>query len=220
MTDWAEWGTTTGTLVLAGATFAAIRSSNRSARIAERSLLAGMRPLLVSARRDDPPQEIQFADGRVFANPPGEAPLVEEGDVIYLAMALRNAGTGIAHIHGYRLEPESADRVQADPRGAAGHRRGGPAPDPLTFADQQRDLYIAPGDTGFWQAALRDHSSRTYSDTRQAHDSHGRVTVDLLYGDLEDGQPTISRFVLLPAAGDTGTWRCDVTHHWPHAGRR
>ena len=120
MTDWAEWGTTTGTLVLAGATFAAIRSSNRSTRIAERSLLAGMRPLLVSARRDDPPQEIQFADGHVFANPPGEAPLVEEGDVIYLAMALRNAGTGIAHIHGYRLEPESADRVQADPRARPG----------------------------------------------------------------------------------------------------
>ena len=41
MTDWASWGTAAGTLVLAGATFAAIRSSNRSARIAERSLLAG-----------------------------------------------------------------------------------------------------------------------------------------------------------------------------------
>ena len=58
-------GASVGTLVLAGATFAAIRSSNRSARIAERSLLAGLR-LLVVARRDDPPEEVQFADGRVF----------------------------------------------------------------------------------------------------------------------------------------------------------
>ena len=64
MTDLAEWGTTVGTLVLAGATFASIRSSNRSARIAERALLAGQRPLLVVARSQDPPQEIQFADGR------------------------------------------------------------------------------------------------------------------------------------------------------------
>ena len=51
MTDLAEWGTTVGTLVLAGATFVSIRSSNRSARIAERALLAGQRPLLVVARR-------------------------------------------------------------------------------------------------------------------------------------------------------------------------
>ena len=43
-----------------------IRSSNRSARIAERALLAGQRPLLVVARREDPAQEIQFADGRVM----------------------------------------------------------------------------------------------------------------------------------------------------------
>jgi hypothetical protein len=56
MTDWAGWGTSVGTLVLAGATFASIRSANRSARIAERSLLAGQRPLLVAARRDDPPK--------------------------------------------------------------------------------------------------------------------------------------------------------------------
>jgi hypothetical protein len=73
MTDWAGWGTAIGTLVLAGATFAAIRSSNRaarsaerSARIAERTLLAGLRPLLVVARPDDPAQRIQFADGRVI----------------------------------------------------------------------------------------------------------------------------------------------------------
>lgn len=40
----------------------------------------------------------------------------------------------------------------------------------------------------------------------------GRVTIDLLYGDIEDGQPTITRFVLLP--GEQNKWRCDVTHHW------
>jgi len=35
-----------GTLVLAVATFASVRSANRAARAAERSLLAGLRPLL------------------------------------------------------------------------------------------------------------------------------------------------------------------------------
>ena len=34
MTEWAAWGTTVGTLALAGATFVTLRTSNRSARIA------------------------------------------------------------------------------------------------------------------------------------------------------------------------------------------
>jgi hypothetical protein len=212
MTDWAGWGTSIGTLVLAGATFASIRSSNRSARIAERSLLAGQRPLLVAARREDPAQEIQFADGRVLDNPSTQALFLHDDDVIYLAIPLRNAGAGIAHLQGYRLDPEPADRVQTDPLGPARHRRGDPAPDPATFAQQQRDLYIAAGDTGFWQAALRDPTSSTYTATQRAHHTRGRLTVDLLYGDLEDGQPTITRFVLLPAPPDA--WRCDTTHHW------
>ena len=97
-------------------------------------------------------------------------------------------------------------------RGVARHRRGDQTPDAGTFVQQQRDLYIASGENGFWQAALRDVSSPTYTAVQQALDTRGRLTVDLSYGDLEDGQRTITRFVLLPNAD--GTWRCDVAHHW------
>jgi hypothetical protein len=219
MVDWAGWGTSIGTLVLAGATFAAIRSSNRSARsaersarIAERSLLAALRPLLIVARPEDPGHQVQFADGRLLAMSSGEALFRAEKDVIYIALPLRNAGTGIAHLRAYRLEAETADRVQADPLGPARHRRGDPAPDPATFVNQQRDLYVAPGEAGFWQAALRDPIDPIFTSTEQAHRSRGRLTVDLLYGDLEDGQPTVTRFVVLP--GPVGTWHCDTAHHW------
>lgn len=56
MTDWAtisSLATAGGTLVLAVATFASVRSANRSARTAERTLLAGQQPLLVSSREQD-----------------------------------------------------------------------------------------------------------------------------------------------------------------------
>jgi hypothetical protein len=33
-----------------------------------------------------------------------------------------------------------------------------------SFADQQRDLYVAPGETGFWQAALRDPGSPLFKE--------------------------------------------------------
>jgi hypothetical protein len=219
MVDWAGWGTSIGTLVLAGATFAAVRSSNRaarsserSARIAERSLLAALRPLLVGARPEDPGHQVQFADGLLLELSSGEALFRAEEDVIYIALPLRNVGTGIAHLRAYRLEPESADRVRADPLGPARHRRGDPAPGPAAFVNQQRDLYVAPGGTGFWQAALRDPTDPVFTSAEQAHRSRGRLTVDLLYGDLEDGQPTVTRFVVLP--GPVGTWHCDTAHHW------
>ena len=38
------------------------------------------------------------------------------------------------------------------------------------------------------------------------------ITVDLLYGDHDGGQPTITRFVVLPEGQDR--WRCDVARHW------
>jgi hypothetical protein len=212
MTDWAAWGTSVGTLVLAGATFAAVRSSNRSARIAERALLAGLRPALTTPRRDDPRVEVQFADGRVFDTGWRDTLVRRENGVIYLALQLRNAGAGVAHLVAYRLEPESAVRVAQDPRGVARHRRGDPAPDPATFTEQQRDLYIAAGELGHWQAALRDENTELYAATSEAITSLGRITIDLLYGDIEGGQPTITRFVVLPSEHDK--WHSDVTHHW------
>jgi hypothetical protein len=212
MTDWAAWGTSIGTLVLAGATFAAVRSASRSTQIAERALLAGMRPVLASSRRADSAEPVQFADGRVFDVGSGRPLVQQEDGVIYLALPLRNVGAGIAQLRGYHLEPESAESALRDPQGPARHRRGDTAPDPSAFAEQQRDLYVPAGDLGFWQSALRDPGSELYANMSDAIRSGGRITIDLLYGDHEGRQPTITRFVLLPAPDHQ--WRGDVTRHW------
>jgi hypothetical protein len=212
MTDWAAWGTSVGTLVLAGATFAAVRSSNRTAKVAERTLQVGLRPVLAPARAQDPGDQVQFADGRVFDVGGGRALAREQEGVIYLAIPLRNVGPGIAVLRAYRLEADAAASVSADPLGPARHRRGDLAPDPSSFSEQQRDLYVPPGDIGFWQAARRDPAAPEYRRLSDAIESGGRVTVDVLYSDHEGGQRTITRFVLLPS--ENGRWRCDVTRHW------
>ena len=57
MADWvtiSSPATAGGTLVLAVATFSAVRSANRAARVAERTLMAGLRPCSVPSRDDDP----------------------------------------------------------------------------------------------------------------------------------------------------------------------
>jgi len=136
----------------------------------------------------------------------------QDNGVTYLAIPLRNVGAGIAQLRGYRLDPEVAQVVAEDPLGPARHRRGDTAPDPSTFAEQQRDLYVASGDAGFWQSALRDPATDLYRAMTDAIRTNGRITIDLLYGDHEGGQPTITRFVLLPS--EQHRWRCDVTRHW------
>jgi hypothetical protein len=66
MADWvtiSSLATAGGTLVLAVATFSAVKSANRSARVAERSLLAGLRPVLIPSRETDEAESIRFGDG-------------------------------------------------------------------------------------------------------------------------------------------------------------
>ena len=59
-----DWETTSalatgvGTLVLAGATFASVRSANRTARITERTLQAELRPLLLPSRARDVEEKV------------------------------------------------------------------------------------------------------------------------------------------------------------------
>src|SRR3954466_1278709 len=93
MADWvtiSSLATAGGTLVLAAATFAAVRSSNRAARATERALLAGIRPVLVPSREEDPPQKIGFLENHFVRVGGGRAVAEATDDVIYLVMSLRN----------------------------------------------------------------------------------------------------------------------------------
>jgi hypothetical protein len=202
MADWvtiSSLATAGGTLVLAGATFASVRSGNRSARIAEASLLAGLRPLIVPTRREDPPEKIGFQDDIWLEAPGGGGAVTVTDDAVYLGIALRNVGNGIAILHGWDL-----------------HRGDDMTDDPRTQLDRfhrlTRDLYIAPGDSGFWQGALRDPAAPEFAYARDALQSGERVLIDVLYGDQQGMQRMISRFSLLPRSG--GGWAATIARHW------
>src|SRR5258707_9328099 len=88
-----------GTLVLAVATFAAVRSANRAARAAERSLLPGLRPLLVPSRLDDGEQKVFFGDGWPAMLRGAWAIVQEANRAAYLATTPRNAGSRVGVVH-------------------------------------------------------------------------------------------------------------------------
>ena len=202
MADWvtiSSLATAGGTLVLAAATFSAVRSSNRSARIAEQALQEQRRPVLVHARLDDPLQKVMFADGH-WIRTEGSGVVVEEQEgTLYLGIGLRNVGAGIAVLQGWYLWPEL---MHAE-------RRHPPAED---FRRQLRDIYIAPGDLGMWQGALRDEDGDVRRAIAAARAERRPFTLDLLYSDQVGGQRTISRFGVSPAGEDQ--WLGSAGRHW------
>jgi len=203
--DWvtiSALATAGGTLVLAGATFASVRSANRAARVAEQSMLVGLRPLLMPSRLDDAPQKIGFADSKWLVAPGGGGAAEATDGAVYLGFAVRNAGSGIAVLHGWHLRP-SGDVVASDTHA------------PLEeFHTLTRDLYIPSRDVGFWQGALRDPSMPDFATARAAIEGRERMIIDVLYGDHEGGQRVVTRFTMTPRGDEDGGWIVGAARHW------
>lgn len=201
--DWstiASLATAAGTLILAVSTFVAVRSANRAARVAERSLLVGLRPVLATSRYQDPAEKVGFVDGHWVLARGGHGVAEVTESVIYLAIAVRNVGSGLAVLDGWTLR---FDDITG----------GVPHADLASFRRLTRDIYVRAGDTGFWQGALRDPSEPLFSAAREAINDGRRIGVELLYGDHEGGQRTISRFALTRRDGDDD-WMASVSRHW------
>jgi hypothetical protein len=201
--DWAtisSLATAAGTLVLAIATFAAVRSSNRSARIAELALQEQRRPVLAPSRLDDPKQKIMFLGGHWVAAPGGRAVVELVDGVVYLAISLRNVGSGIAVCQGWCVRAGESSSANVPSHAALDD-----------FRLQARDLYVPAGDVGMWQGALRDPEDPVRAALVQAIEARTPVTVELLYTDQVGRQRTISRFGLSPYED---VWLSGLTRHW------
>jgi hypothetical protein len=200
--DWvtiSSLATAGGTLVLAVATFSSVRSSNRSARVAERALLAGLRPLLMPSHREDPPQKVGFVDDHWVMVPGGGGTAEVSDGAVYLTLSVRNVGSGMAVLHSWRLVPELLF--------------SGEPPQLEDFHRLSRDLYVPVGDVGFWQGTFRDRETEDFRAAASAIEARGAVTVDILYGDHEGGQRVISRFALRPREDGEG-WIASTARHW------
>ncbi len=203
MADWptiSSLATAGGTLVLGVATFASVRSGNRAARTAERALQVGLRPVLMPSRFEDPPEKMRWLEGR-WATVPGGRGYVDSVDgTVFLAMSLRNVGSGIAVLQSWLV---AAGRPERD----------ADRPDPERFRRQSRDLYIPPGGTGFWQGGLRAQDDETYQAIHDAITGGEMLTVTLLYTDHEGGQRAMGQFLLTPR-DESPEWVNSVIRHW------
>jgi len=206
--DWvtiSALATAVGTLVLAVATFASVRSGNRAARNAERALLAGLRPLLFPSKFSDDVLKVSFMDRHTLTVHGGRGEVEVTEDVVYLAMSLRNVGHGMAVLHGWFVTGGSVSSAEV------------PDHVPLaSFRRLTRDLYVPPNDVFFWQGALRDRAEPVFAEVVESVGKGEALRIELLYSDEEGGQRTITRFSLLPHETPDGSsvWLSSVGRHW------
>ncbi|HEY3829403.1 MAG TPA: hypothetical protein VGL57_09420 [Solirubrobacteraceae bacterium] len=201
----ASLATAGGTLVLAFATFFSTRSANRAARISEQSLKVGLRPVLFNARPQDPPQKVGYADDHWLVLRDGLAAVQQSAENLYVALPLRNVAAGLAVLHGWHIWARRAG-AEENP------------PPPEDFRRLGRDLYVPAGDISFWQAAVRDAQDPLYLPLRDAILSGSGMSIDILYGDHEGGQRTITRFYVTPRTHtvdeEPWLWMCSTSRHW------
>jgi hypothetical protein len=200
MADWAtiaSLATAGGTLVLAIATFSSTRTANRATRVAEQSLATRIRPLLLNTRFSDPPEKITWMDDHITKVEGGRGVLEEENGIFYLAASVRNVGTGLAVLDSWHVMPTLEVPL--------------PDPDPAQFRRLGRDLFIAAGDQGFWQGAIRDCDDTLRNELLDLIKEPRRFTVDLMYGDQEGGQRVVTRFSFMPSPSG---YMFTTVRHW------
>lgn len=205
MADWvtiSQVATAGGTLVLAVATFSSVRAGRRSTELSERALLAAQRPLLMPSLESDEEERVRFGDGHIVRVPGHGGLLEQDPDTgnLYMVMSVRNGGAGFAVIQGWRVTVAPASA-------------GAPQPDLDSFRAHTRDLYVPAGGTGFWQGAVRDPADPAHQPLTAAVRGGQRVMVDLLYGDADGAQRTITRFGISTPDDPEGP-RAEVLRVW------
>jgi hypothetical protein len=176
-----------------------VRSANRSARTAELALQEQRRPVLVHSRTDDRAEPVRFIGGHLVSLPGGGATVDAVDNAVYLALSLRNVGSGIAVMQGW----QPYDRLLTGDTGQ---------PDAQDFRPLSRDQYVPGGDVGIWQAALRHPDDPLHAALSAFASDRTPFSLDLLYTDQVGGQRTISRFGLLP--GEDQGWLGTASRHW------
>jgi hypothetical protein len=115
-----------------------------------------------------------------------------------MVVSIRNVGSGLAVLHGWHMD--------------AGLQRERTHPPVAEFTSQSRDIYVAPGDNGFWQGAFRDPSAGRFKAAAAAIAAGDPLTLSLLYGDFAGGQRVISQFTL--RRGQDDSWLASAVRHF------
>jgi hypothetical protein len=159
----------------------------------------GIRPLLMSSRLTDTEQKIMWGDEH-WARLSGSGAIAEVvDDNLYLAMSVRNSGSGVAVIHGWHLVLRE---LQQDTR----------TPSPTSSADSCETSASPATTSGSGRPRSANRDDPEYGALLEAVRGPRVFAIELLYSDHEGGQRAIGRFAVAPVK--ESVWLCSVVRHW------
>ena len=85
------------------------------------------------------------------------------------------------------------------------------------FRRTQLDMFVPAGDAGFWQAAVRDPEDPLHGALGSAITEGRAVAIEILYGDHQGGQRTVTRFAMVlrqDPRDEHWLWTCRPIRHW------
>ena len=191
----ASYATAAGTLVLAVATFSAVRSSNRFSphrrRVTPHQHAPTAHPVAVSTTPSKGCCGIHHHAAHINGRTPSSR---------------KTAGSSI-----WRSDCETL--VQVLPCSTGGTRcpirrsKTCPTPQAEDFRRLTIDLYIPAGGSGYWEAAVREPDDPLRPGFMRALTERHPFMIDILYGDQQGRQRTISRYLSCPQLITVGTPR-------------
>ena len=174
--------------MLAIATFASIRSANRSARIAEAAFRANLRPVLVTSRLDDPDPEDPL-DGQPLGaagGRPGHRRARRRQHLYGDFAPQRRAGARGARSGGPSARVDEARHGPAPDNPTSSGGRRGTSTSPRTTSGSGRRRSGSPTDPDYAWLCARTSRQRSRSPSNCSTATH------------EGGQRTITRFGMIP----------------------
>jgi hypothetical protein len=177
--------------------------------VAEQSLQMNLQPVLVTSRPEDPSERVTFREGMVIEAPAGGAYVDEFDGNMFVVLPLRNVGNGLAVLRAGHVALAEVVELRLQAQGA-----DGPTAWPAArseYRDLQRDLYVPPGERGYWQIGVRGSDDPFHAALAKAIADRQRLIVTLLYTDHLGGHRSKTQFVLTPV--DDGAWFASVIRH-------
>jgi hypothetical protein len=119
-------------------------------------------------------------------------------EAVYLAMALKNVGSGLAVLDrsDLHIDRQRGDQTPRDP-------------DDFTASGAISTSRPGTSDSGREPSGTDDPQ---FAVARDAITGSRHLTIDLLYGEHEGGQRMSSRFTMIP--DHSGQWITSVGRHW------
>jgi hypothetical protein len=191
------------TIALAGTTMLVAVPAAWSALLSARQMKRNLLPIITPARPDGSKRVARFTPAKHVVLENADSFSQEDGERVYLAVCVRNIGSGVAVVRG--VDANSTDEVKELAPDGIPALRG--------LVRSERSLYLGPTEAAYLTMWATSSSSAGFDVVRRTVPAKGDLLLDLVYCDHAGRQLTVSR-IELRWASDANRYVARLVKYW------